>query len=707
MNKFLLRFDEERNDIIWGRDYDQSLTEPGPEIPPIPMLLQADGALRTALNELVGENKSSIQKIITITQAPSSDKSPIVISDPTSSTEILAYVENNEINIYTESSSIRCPDSMNELFADYTSLNDISGLLNWDTSNTTNTDSMFNNTALSDLSPLSNWNVANIQTMQYMFENSNISNLLPIAGWNTSKVEHIDSMFDNNNLAIVDIENWDLSSVISADNAFPQKTDTIACTTESESAIKASSSSYDNITFVRSLGYFLQEKGELIDTFKQQLNAATITGIVSSVSSPSSGISTVLLSDSTSKHNILGWVEDNTIYIYTDADLIVCPKYLYSYPDSMFYGMDPDTFKNLSGLSKWYTGNVVDMEKLFEGYKITDITPLSNWNVGNVANMSKLFKDTDISDLSALSNWNVGKVNSMSFMFDGCSNITDISPISNWNTGNVLDMDFMFYGTGFQILDIGGWNLASLMSCDNFIFRWHDPISEIICNEIAEYKINALINTNGFTNEGDPNDIIFKRPTEAPTIQGPSVYLVATDNGINNFTSNPRVGYNAEYSNSEFVENVYENEYGYTITDSNVNDTIPLMGYNLDYAIHMVYPEIHLYISENLLIDYDYIDISIRNSDLYAVNNAEISSPVLYINNIYYGESRTIEAYNRRNSCFRYTLHQQQSQLIIAYDTNNISTRASNGEIELVYAAVVQLVKGVSIDISSDYHIML
>lgn len=34
MNKFLLRFDEERNDIMWGRDYDQPLTEPGPEIPP-------------------------------------------------------------------------------------------------------------------------------------------------------------------------------------------------------------------------------------------------------------------------------------------------------------------------------------------------------------------------------------------------------------------------------------------------------------------------------------------------------------------------------------------------------------------------------------------------------------------------------------------------------------------------------------------------
>lgn len=34
MNKFLLRFDEERNDIIWGRDYDQPLTEPDPEIPP-------------------------------------------------------------------------------------------------------------------------------------------------------------------------------------------------------------------------------------------------------------------------------------------------------------------------------------------------------------------------------------------------------------------------------------------------------------------------------------------------------------------------------------------------------------------------------------------------------------------------------------------------------------------------------------------------
>ena len=698
MNKFLLRFDEERNDIIWGRDYDQSLTEPGPEIPPVPMLLQADGALKNTLNELVGENKSNIQKIITTVSAPSSDKNAVVISDPASSSEILAYIENNTIYMYTESSGVRCPDSMNGLFTDYTSLNDISGLSIWDTSSTTNTDSMFNNTALSDLSALSNWNVGNIESMQHMFENSDVSNLLPIANWNTSKVEHIDSMFDNNNLNIADIESWDLSSVISANNAFPQKTDTIACTAESESAIKASSSNYNNITFVRSLGYFLQEKGELIDTFKQQLNSASITGIVNSASSPSSGISTVLLSDSTSKHNILGWVEDNTIRIYTDADLIVCPKYLYQL-DSMFYGMDSDTFKNLSGLSKWYTGNVVDMESLFRGYKITDITPLSNWNVSNVATMSRLFEDTDISDLSALSNWNVGKVNNMSYMFDG-TNITDISPISNWNTGNVLGMDFMFYGTGFQILDIGGWNFASLMSCDNFI---SDHVSKIICNEIAEYKINALITVNGF-NEEDLNNIVFERPTETPTIQGPSAYLVATNSGINNFTSNPRVGYNAEYLNSEFVENVYKNEYGYTIIDSNINDTIPLMGYYLDYTIYMVYPEIHLYISEDLLIDYDYIDISIKND----TSNTGIDSLILYINDTYYGAEslRIIEAPNRKSSCFRYTLH-QQPQSLIAHNTNNISTRASNGEIKLVYAAVVQLVKGVSIDVSSDYHILL
>lgn len=246
MNKFLLRFDEERNDIIWGRDYDQSLTEPGPEIPPSAIFIQEDSALGDLFDQLVGNADDNITGIVSDNTAPSSDKVTVNLADPESPTNILAYVENNVIHIYTSSDKIICPPVLNSIFNMWSSLVDISGLSNWDTSNTTSLHGLFNGTAISDLAPISNWDVSKVSSIGYLFQGTNISNTDPIANWKIGgdmfefKGVDINRTFALcDNLTSLNIGGWDLTYALNVSDTFSNTPiNTITCTAATRSVIE-------------------------------------------------------------------------------------------------------------------------------------------------------------------------------------------------------------------------------------------------------------------------------------------------------------------------------------------------------------------------------------------------------------------------------------------------------------------------------------
>ena len=247
MNKFLLRFDEERNDIIWGRDYDQSLTEPGPEIPPTAMFVQERYVLGDLFDQLVGDAMEDITGIVNDDTPPSSDKVTLNLADPDSRSDILAYVENNVIHIYTRSDKIICPPYLYGTFNYYSSLTDISGLSIWDTSNTTTLHALFNGTAISDLTPISNWDVSKVNSIGYLFQGTNISNTDPIANWRIGAdisflaggvdINHTFALCDN--LTSLNISGWDLTDALNASDTF-LNTPIIAitCTMATRSAIE-------------------------------------------------------------------------------------------------------------------------------------------------------------------------------------------------------------------------------------------------------------------------------------------------------------------------------------------------------------------------------------------------------------------------------------------------------------------------------------
>ena len=111
-------------------------------------------------------------------------------------------------------------------------LEDISGLLNWDTSSVTDMSGIFQNTsALSNLHGLEFWDISNVNNLRYMFcmgsgqaRNDDVSiDLSPIANWDVSNVKNISHMFQNSNIAsFLPLRNWDVGRVQNFSNAFNQ-----------------------------------------------------------------------------------------------------------------------------------------------------------------------------------------------------------------------------------------------------------------------------------------------------------------------------------------------------------------------------------------------------------------------------------------------------------------------------------------------------
>ncbi|MBR3164248.1 BspA family leucine-rich repeat surface protein [Candidatus Saccharibacteria bacterium] len=118
---------------------------------------------------------------------------------------------------------------MGGMFANDTSLVNLSPLANWDTGNVKGMRYMFgtvrsgsdlddekNYMSYTDLSPLANWNTQSVVDMFCIFKNARrITTLAPIGGWNVSNLVMAEQMF-NRTTSLEDasaIEGWDLRRV--------------------------------------------------------------------------------------------------------------------------------------------------------------------------------------------------------------------------------------------------------------------------------------------------------------------------------------------------------------------------------------------------------------------------------------------------------------------------------------------------------------
>ena len=123
-------------------------------------------------------------------------------------------VISNQVQTLIIEPGVIAPANMNNFFRNWTSLNEIQGGYNLDTSNVTDMSLMFYSTSSLTTLDVSNWDTSNVTNMSWMFNWTPSLTTLDVSNWDTSSVTNMGSMFSwTSSLTTLDVSNWDTSNV--------------------------------------------------------------------------------------------------------------------------------------------------------------------------------------------------------------------------------------------------------------------------------------------------------------------------------------------------------------------------------------------------------------------------------------------------------------------------------------------------------------
>ena len=428
--------------------------------------------------------------------------------------------------------------NMRYMFYNCSRLTDLTPLKDWDVSSVTNMQSMFIRCSqLSDLTPLKDWDVSNVTTMLQMFYGcSRLTNLSPLCGWDVSSVTNMQNMFGGcSSATTADLSGWDTSSVTNMTYLFSNCSQLVSIYVSdlwSTSKVSSSSDMFNGCTSLNSdgvatpfdssktdktyariwtedtPGYFRKKETTPVSipavdyaVFKRVSNSSD--SILTTVDSAGSikqfrhytgddaaeviaNTTTVRLDDGTTDYSIYGWMDNGTLYWWSDADTVYLVEgALWRNLRACTYidvsGIDVSRMTNMSymfyycqyltsieGLEDWNVSNITSMGSMFYYCQyLTSIEGLEDWNVSNVTSMDAMFYYCSrLSNLTPLEDWNVSNVTSMGSMFFGCRQLSDLTPLKDWNVSNVTSMAYMFFQC-YQLSDLTplkDWNVSNVMS---------------------------------------------------------------------------------------------------------------------------------------------------------------------------------------------------------------------------------------------------
>ncbi|OEW96449.1 hypothetical protein A0M37_03175 [Campylobacter jejuni] len=149
------------------------------------------------------------------------------------------------------------------------------------------------------------------------------------------------------------------------------------------------------------------------------------------------------------KEELKALVKDESIYL-GDIDTI--------YIDDMSFLFANSTRKDFSGIEKWNTFFVKNMNYMFYGCENFnyDISP---WDTSNVKTMEDMFWDCKNFNQD-ISKWNTMNVRNMNGMFRDCKNFNQ--DISDWNVKNVEKMTKMLKGCKSFNQDLSSWDVRNV-----------------------------------------------------------------------------------------------------------------------------------------------------------------------------------------------------------------------------------------------------
>ena len=320
-----------------------------------------------------------------------------VVSTPESDYPIYMWFDTDTIYWWSEDKTPSLNEDSSYFFVMINSLNDVSGVKRFDTSNANNIKYFFGFTDLITLKDLKEWNVSNVNNMNYLFRrNHHLENLNGLENWDTSNVINMIGTFSYNDslTSIKAIVNWKLDSIIYMGLMFRD------CT-----SIK----SLDGLE-----NWNISHAEHLNAMFYNCTSLADISQLEK-------------------------WDTSNIKSFLT-----------------MFANCHSLT--DLSPIYHWDTSKVINMATMFAGSNSIKEVDLSNWNTESLVDPHGIFQDCNSLERVDLSNWNTSNVTTMTHMFLYDVSLVNLK-LTNWDTSNVTTMSCMFYNVPkLEELDISSFN---------------------------------------------------------------------------------------------------------------------------------------------------------------------------------------------------------------------------------------------------------
>ncbi|WP_156641856.1 BspA family leucine-rich repeat surface protein, partial [Lactobacillus acetotolerans] len=281
-----------------------------------------------------------------------------------------------------------------------TTLQDITGLSNLDTSNITNMSGMFSFLRLTSLD-VSNFDTSNVTNMSQMFENDDNLTSLDVSHFNTGKVTKMVYMFGgDSSLTSLDLSNFDTSKVTDMSNMFSGDS--------SLTSLDVSNLDTKNVTNMSDMFY---EDSSLTSLDVSNFDTSNVTNMNEMFASVSDLTSLDVSNFDTSNVTNMG---------------------------NMF-GNDT-ALTNIIGLHNFDTSKVTDMNLMFNDDSALTSLDLSSFDTSQVTDMGDMFYgDYNLINLTGLESFNTSQVTNMSNMFDGDSGLTSLD-LSSFDTSQVTDM---------------------------------------------------------------------------------------------------------------------------------------------------------------------------------------------------------------------------------------------------------------------------
>lgn len=416
------------------------------------------------------------------------------VSISSSDTPIYMWFDNGTIYYFSKTENVYLNPNSATLFNNFTALEDVSGITNFDTSNVTSLSAMFQNCKSLKTIDLNNWNTSSLKLMTAAFKcmynlisldlsNFNTSNVtdmnqlfmhnkkmetLNISSFDTSKVTIMANMFSNtNSLKSLDLSNFNTSNVINMSSMF-----------DNSSSLTTLDVSKFDTSKVTDMSYMFSGTSSIKSLDLSNFNTSNVTTMRGMFSTMTSLENLNISSFNTSKVTNM-----NTMFRFmhklSDLDLSHFDTSNVTDMSGMFFMSNGIANLNLSSFN---TSKVTNMSEMFRSLPALKTLDISSFDTSNVTSMFGMFwASGNLENIIGIENINTSKVTTMAQMFSNCNSIKKLD-LSKWDVSNVSDFGYDYEdglrahrgmfddAANLEEIDLRGWNLKE-GATTSFMFR--------------------------------------------------------------------------------------------------------------------------------------------------------------------------------------------------------------------------------------------